>query len=603
MLSWISRFHNFKLQNKILLSFAAVIVLTVLPVAIVIYQVSVKTINKNIAEYSHYLNEQVGINLDNRTREIEEQVFQLFASSGMNISGEAGSQQFEIEQLLQSRYASSYMAELLLSESYYESVLLIGASGRRHLLERRNGLNSEERLPETFSLEAVQEARGRAIWLPGTDDGLVFMAKSLYSIRSSVYAGTVVVGIDSDYLRSLYTSFNELTDGSMLILNESNEPIITESPVPGLHAHFLKNRMYEASRSGSTLFRFKGEDYIYSVLRMPNDKWKIVHIVSVDQQTRGTVVIQFWTVTVLIAGLLLAFLSSVIISKRMTENIRLLMHSMSRLSVDFSHQAIVPKSRDEIGILAERFNSMTEKINELVNTLYKEQLLKQDAEFRTLQSEYKTLQAQINPHFLYNTLESIQSLAKLKGEEEIGDMIYLLGALLRDSIGKRSDVVTLKDEVGYISKYLDIQRFMYEDRIEIIYDLDEDLMDCLVPKFILQPLVENAIVHGIEQKPGKGVVRLASRTDGTDLIVEVSDNGIGMSREEIDRVMNRIDAVPEKRNHTSVGLMNVHKRVRILYGERYGINISGNPGEGTTILIRLPSVKEGENYEEIRSGD
>jgi len=594
MLSLASKFHNMKLQYKILLSFAAVIVLTVLLVVTVIYRVTLNTIKENSIEYARFLNEQIGINLDSRTRRLEDLAFELFVSSNLNRTEELDAAlELEYERLMHTRYVSTYMDDLLYADDAIEAVLYVDAAGRRYTSVRRPNLNLADKLPADFPYAEVRAARGRAIWVPGEDSDLVFMGKALFAVSSSSYAGTVVLGIDSDYIRDIYTKVNDLTEGSVLILNENGLPIIKEELPDEIHGRFLAERLYEKAGPGVNSFSHAGENYIYSVLRMPNDRWRIAQIINVRLLTRGAVVIQFWTVTVLVAALALAFLTSLFISRRMTESIRLLLQSMSRMSIDFTHQAIQPRSRDEIGILTERFNSMSEKINELINKVYKEQMLKREAEYRTLQSEYKTLQAQINPHFLYNALESIQSLAKLKGEDQIGDMVYLLGSLLRDAIGRKGDVVRLREEVDFISKYLQIQRFMYEDRISVEYDLPEPLMDCRVPKFVLQPLVENAIVHGIERKPGKGAVRIAAYEDGGDLVLEVEDNGAGMDAEEAERLL-RVDdeEVDAKPNHTSVGLRNVQKRVRYLYGDEYGIQIRSRPGEGTLIRVRLPIRRE-----------
>jgi len=281
------------------------------------------------------------------------------------------------------------------------------------------------------------------------------------------------------------------------------------------------------------------------------------------------------------------------ISKNITESIRLLLKSMSSFSLGFQHHAIMPRSRDEVGMLTARFNSMAEKINDLFHSVYREKMLKQKAEYRTLQFEYKALQAQMNPHFLYNTLESIYSLAKIKGEEEIGEMVYLLGKLLRESIGRKGDTVPLEEELGFIRDYLSIHQIMYGDRIRLVYELDDRLTDCRVPKFLLQPLVENAIVHGIEEKPGQAVIRVACREEDGDLLLEVADNGVGMDAETVDRLLRpeRYRSGDRKNKHTNVGIISVRKRIGILYGDRYGLSIASVPGEGTTVRVRLPAVR------------
>jgi two-component system sensor histidine kinase YesM len=239
---------------------------------------------------------------------------------------------------------------------------------------------------------------------------------------------------------------------------------------------------------------------------------------------------------------------------------------------------------------------MAEKIGELINTIYKEKLLKQKAEYRTLQFEYKALQAQINPHFLYNTLESIHSLAKLRGDDQISEMIYLLGKLLRESISKKGDIIDLQEEVEFIRNYLSIHKIIYGPKIEVNYHFDDSLMSFKVPKFILQPLVENSIKHGIEEKPGKGIVTIGCWEKDDDLYLEVSDNGVGIDEETKKHLLNPLEDSKQKQKqkdkHTNVGIISVHKRIQILYGEEYGLSIMSEINQGTSIRIRLPIITE-----------
>jgi two-component system sensor histidine kinase YesM len=323
----------------------------------------------------------------------------------------------------------------------------------------------------------------------------------------------------------------------------------------------------------------------------------------VNELTQGTEAIKLWTISTILVSLLIALILAVVISNNITGNVRLLLQSMSNFSMDFTHKVIVPSSRDEVGLLAEKFNSMAEKIGELIHTIYNEKLLKQKAEYRTLQFEYKALQAQINPHFLYNTLESIHSLAKLRGDEQVSEMIYLLGKLLRESISKKGDIIYLQEEVDYIRNYLSIHKIIYGQKIEVNYHFDPSLMSFMVPKFILQPLVENSIKHGIEEKPGKGIVSIGCWEKDDDLYLEVSDNGVGIDEQTREHLLNPSEhsKLKQKDKHTNVGIISVHKRIQILYGEDYGLNITSELNQGTTIRIRLPIIRE-EHSNEIQSG-
>ncbi|MBM7565282.1 sensor histidine kinase [Paenibacillus sacheonensis] len=584
-------FVDAKLRTKFLLSFTVIILVTVLMISGINYWVSVGAIKRNSAEFSQYLISQIGINLDKRTTDVEQMAFQQFRSSSL---GEKLKEMpvKENDVYFRDTYINDFLNELLFNEDYFLSVFIIDGSSKRYSIQRKAVVNYNQELMERLDLKQIQDMRGRALWFRGANDTL-YMARALYDIETSKYVGIIAIGLESDYIGSIVTGVHNLMDGDVLILNGDNRLFVPGEVQGGAGAYYLNEKLY-LSDTGKEDFKFGGRRYISSVLSTDYDKWKVVQIIDVGQLTRGTESIKYWTISTILVSLLFAFLMAALISKNITRSIRRLLQSMTLFSLDFQHSAIKPMSRDEVGLLTAKFNSMAEKINDLFNSVYREKMLKQKAEYRTLQFEYKALQAQMNPHFLYNTLEAIHSMAKIKGEEEIGELIYLLGKLLRESIGKKGDTLPLEEELDFIRSYLSIHKIIYGDRIELNYAVDERLTGCRVPKFILQPLVENAIVHGIEEKPGKALIRIVCREEGGDLLLEVSDNGVGMEAAKVDRLLSpeRYGTVDGENKHTNVGIISVHKRIRILYGDGYGLAIGSAVGEGTTVRVRLPVVAE-----------
>jgi two-component system, sensor histidine kinase YesM len=587
-----TRFLNLKLRTKFLLSFTVIILLTVFMISTVNYYVSMNAIKRNTADFSKYLIEQIGINLEKRTKDIEDQVFQQFRNSNLNMALSIPSESNESELFTRNRTVSEFMNELMLSKDYFLSVMVIDTAGKRFGLERSAIQNYNKDL-RNVDIEQIKEKRGRASWVPGQSN-VIFMEKAVYDIVSNRYVGIIIVGVDISLISAIYTNVDELTKGNIVILNEELEPLLFNKLNSEPSRYFIENKMYDNNPTLGHGFQFEGQTYISTIITTPYDKWKIVQIISVNDLKRGTEAIQLWTVSTILISLLIALIIAVIISKNITENVRLLLQSMTNFSMDFTHKVIVARSRDEVGLLAEKFNSMAEKISELINTVYKEKLLKQKAEYRTLQFEYKALQAQINPHFLYNTLESIHSLAKLSGDKQVSEMIYLLGKLLRESISKKGDIIYLQDEVDYIRNYLSIHKIIYGDKIEVNDSFEPSLMSFKVPKFILQPLVENSIKHGIEEKPGKGIVSIGCWTKDDDLFLEVSDNGVGIDEETKRQLLSPTEhsKLNQKDKHTNVGIISVHKRIQILYGEEYGLSITSEINQGTSIRIRLPIITE-----------
>ncbi|MGI6069229.1 MAG: sensor histidine kinase [Blautia sp.] len=217
------------------------------------------------------------------------------------------------------------------------------------------------------------------------------------------------------------------------------------------------------------------------------------------------------------------------------------------------------------------------------------------------EEEIRWLQNQINPHFLYNTLDSIRGQALAVGEGTLADMVEALSAFFRYSISRRGNIVTLEDEIRNVKTYVQIQQFRFEDRfdLEIEMDASEDVMECLIPKMTLQPIIENAIFHGVElsMAPGKVLVRIVETQER--LLIYVIDNGVGMSKEKVRRLNESLNEWEAKRDDTcrqgegkGMALRNVNERIRIYYGNLYGISIYSTENVGTQVEIRLPAIKD-----------
>ncbi|MEK3719343.1 cache domain-containing sensor histidine kinase [Paenibacillus sp. FSL H8-0034] len=283
------------------------------------------------------------------------------------------------------------------------------------------------------------------------------------------------------------------------------------------------------------------------------------------------------------AALLLAVLSS----DRLVKPIRHLQSKMELVKKGFFKERAIVSTHDEIGQLTEVFNRMVGEIERLVREVYETKLRERDAEISALQS-------QMNPHFLYNTLESINMMAVRHHHLALSDVVTNLGKLLRYTVDKRQTFVYLRDEVRFVEAYMQIQELRSGDRLRAEIFIDPSLQIVLVLKLILQPLVENVIEHGMGSEPV--TIRIKAVTENDDLIVSVEDDGLGMDEAEIEQVLRRIDYagedphVKQEFGHKSSGyaLRNVHQRIRLLYGKPYGLVLRKNAHQGMTVLIRLP---------------
>ncbi|MGL5479585.1 MAG: sensor histidine kinase, partial [Clostridium sp.] len=237
---------------------------------------------------------------------------------------------------------------------------------------------------------------------------------------------------------------------------------------------------------------------------------------------------------------------------------------------------------DEIKYISKNFNDMCKELNENIEKSYR-------AELNQKKAEMVALQNQINPHFLYNTLEGIRMKAICNGDREVSKMLYTLAFLFRKQVKDKS-VILLKDELEYCTKYIEIFKFRYEDSFDFEIDCDEEVLNNEVVKFTLQPIIENYFVHGIRLDREDNLLKIDIKRYGENILISVIDNGNGISDEKLEELNNSL------RNRTykgkSIGLTNANERIVIAYGEEYGIGFEKNKGQGVMVVVKLPFREE-----------
>ncbi len=243
--------------------------------------------------------------------------------------------------------------------------------------------------------------------------------------------------------------------------------------------------------------------------------------------------------------------------------------------------------KDEIGILARQFQYMIRSIGELLEEVHRSNEQKRALEARQNEIRLKMMASQIHPHFLFNALEAVRMKAHMKGEAEIADVVKMIGRLMRKMLESGADRVPLRDELETVRCYLEIQKFRQGDRLSYEIEVEPGLEDVAVLPLSIQPLVENAVIHGIEKKEGgNGWVRVRCTSRAGNVRVEVADNGAGMSAERLARVVSGLDN-PEEEGHR-IGMRNVHQRLRFTCGEGCGLTVDSRPGQGTVVRFELP---------------
>lgn len=263
--------------------------------------------------------------------------------------------------------------------------------------------------------------------------------------------------------------------------------------------------------------------------------------------------------------------------------IRTILEAMNRAEQGELDRRVPVVSEDEIGAISNSFNKMCIRLDEYIKRVY-------EAEIQRKNAELDALQMQINPHFLYNTLESIKAKAIEKGDEDTAERISLLGRLFRWACHTDEKFVILEEELEYVKTYLRLQSLRYDDEIEICIQTEEEYLDYAVPKLILQPIVENVVKHAFRNPVRPGLAGISVRKKKDNLEITVYDNGCGIEKEELNKIQHNLETDAEQHEFGSIGIQNVNHRLKLLFGAGYGLQIASIPEKGTAVKAILPAL-------------
>ena len=330
---------------------------------------------------------------------------------------------------------------------------------------------------------------------------------------------------------------------------------------------------------------FEGERRMVVVKTISYTGWKLVGVIPMSGFRLGTVSTQFFTFLVLLVTILALLLINRLVTNRITSPILRLNRSIQNMDggrVDPDKVYIGGPA--EVENLGRSMQGSLRQVNELMDDVVREQ----EERRRT---ELDALQSQINPHFLYNTLDSIVWMIEDERNADAVFMVTQLASLFRVSLSKGRTVISIRDEFVHALNYMNIQKVRYKDAFEVSWDIQEEILDYCTVKLILQPILENAIYYGVDALGDEGEIVVSGRKEGDDILMSVRDNGLGMPQEKVDQILS--DEEHEERTHrhgSGVGLINVHKRIMLRFGPRYGLSIESEPDEGTEVTIRIPAV-------------
>lgn len=405
----------------------------------------------------------------------------------------------------------------------------------------------------------------------------------VYNIETQKLIGLIVLDIDYQVVREMFSlSTVELDEKIMVVDTEGNiifnHPIISNfEPVLEQYPEILTAKNLQLR---GPVF---GRDSIIVTDTIEMADWKIVRMIEALPLTaRSRSLLSIFN-TILFIAAIISFTFILLSTQSITRPVKTLIQACKRIERGDSDFRVSLKLKNELGILGDTFNIMMDQIQSYYKKEFEEQKRKSELEFQVLQ-------AQINPHFLYNTLDSIKWLAVLQNMNNIADMCTSLINLLKYNLAQPGTLTTLSDEVENLKNYIRIQKFRYGDTFEFSTQLDPETCDCEILRFVLQPLVENCILHAFEDMEDKGFIKILSFIENDKLHIEVIDNGSGMDLATV-YTLNQSDSNKGKRFNT-IGIHNIKERIRLQYGEGYGLYYISEPGIGTIAEMVLPVIKK-----------
>lgn len=395
--------------------------------------------------------------------------------------------------------------------------------------------------------------------------------------------GTIYLDISLDVIEQQLAQLNLGEQSGFYLINKAaNQIYISENQ--GEIPENIREKIAKKAQTTSGILETTDSYYVYQ----PNQDAQWISIIRKDKKDvlANFVEIRKYIFTILLFSSGVLMLIYFVFSNRISKPIRLLQKGMREIQQGNFDTRVSISREDELGILADGLNQMAEQLNEYVEQVYV-------AEIKQRETELNMLKSQIQPHYLYNTLDIIRMTAVCHEDEQTAEMIECLGSQLRYLIEGENDMVLLEEELQNIKDYFYIMKIRYEGRIKMKISVSESLKKVSVLKLIMQPLVENAMKHGLRDKQGEGFIWVTVKQRGLDLEISVMDDGIGMDEERLRSLKNQIGG-EEHRKHQKkeggIGLSNVNERVQKKYGSIYGLDVESTLGVGTIVKLRIPVI-------------
>ncbi|OAS82571.1 MULTISPECIES: cache domain-containing sensor histidine kinase [Metabacillus] len=596
------RLKNFQLKTKLIITY---ILLTVIPMAVlgyITYYQNTKAIEEQVGEYVPRLLNQANKNIENEINEIGNLPNLIYNSSDVMAVLRANPYKDQSSML-----QDQFTVESFLSRTYLGSnnTNILGA----FLLSTNGSFISTRVAYEGFDFNNTLLPYGEAhdlggdtkILLPNEvnltfegDPSYMLVVKEIVDLDNRENLGTLFLAVKLTFIEEILQDLDEEERATMWVMDDQGQ-IIYHPLQKKIGTYFEEIDDYPIL-NGSFRTTIEKDRTLISINQSAKQQWVLVHSIPITYLTEGTDVVKTVAIIIFLILVVITTLISIIVAWSVTKPINLLGRIMKDVENGNLYVKIPIDSKDEVGVLASSFQSMISKIRDLIK--------KNDhIEIRQKEAELYALQSQINPHFMYNTLETIGASIEDGESELVVDMVAILGRMLRFSLSNKDKIVPISLEVLHIEDYLTLQKFRFEERISFNIQNDYEHDVYFTPKFILQPIVENSVKYGMQKRKALKIeidfIHEKSEIKDPHIIMIVRDNGPGINEEELKNLNEFLQKDPMINRDSGFGIINVHARIVMMFGDQYGLTINSAVDKGTEVMIRIPQLLK----KQVRNGD
>ena len=581
---------NLSIQSSIFMYFTVTAIIAIALISLIIFQRFTNSLNATIIEENSGIVGQLGESVDSYLRN----AMKVSDSIYYNVIKNTDISNDDIKKGMNLIYVNN--------DNMIDDIALI--SGKGELIESMPALRLKDNsnvLEKDFFKKSMAESEYINFSMPHIRD-LFDRNENSYSWVISLSRAVEVtdegkatqalllINLNYRYFEETFSNVNLGNGGYVYLTNDRGDIIWHPKQNEIYSGRFNEDNKYAATlKDGITVENLSGKNLTLNVRTIGYTGWKLVGVTP--SAALGVDGIKFRFFVLFVADLFLFLLAMInaFISDKISNPIKRLDGSVREIESGNLDVEIVPSGSYEVEHLGKSIKNMLGRIKVLMSDLVAEHNAKRKSEFDTLQS-------QINPHFLYNTLDIIVWMIENENSDKAVNIVTALAKFFRISLSKGKNIITIKDEVEHVRNYLMIQNMRFKNRFEYSIDVDEKVLSYSSLKLMLQPLVENAIYHGMEFMDGDGEIDVKVFKEDDSLYFTITDNGLGMSEDMVETLLSK-DFVSSKKG-SGIGVKNVNERIKLYFGSEYGLKVESEPDEGTKITIHLPAVVYGENDED-----